>query len=353
MLGAGASPRRAWHAASAAPTSEPYAPLASGLPGLLKVLDRVYGGPLTAEQQENLIKSFPMGDLVWRMGAQDLWRQGLTGKGVKVAVIDMGIAEHPELDGLVKGRSKFIADRGKAAVGFHGTHVAGIIHALAPDAELRGYTVFQNIDGNAALAEASGESLIDAIHRAVKDGNQLINMSMAGPHGPSDETARVVEMYASQGVVFLIAAGNARNSEGGIGAPSSAPSAITVGALNSAGRMADFSSFGERFDSRKLVAVIKDVFLVPGTNIVSTLPASPFTFGKKSEPEYGALSGTSMATPGLAGITALLVQEVQRMRVVPGPLETAQSLKSALALGSTPMALDKLPPNLKFQASAK
>ena len=52
-----------------------------------------------------------------------------------------------------------------------------------------------------------------------------------------------------------------------------------------------------------------------------------------------------MATPGLAGITALLVQEVQRMRVVPGPLETAQSLKSALALGSTPMALDKLPPN--------
>ena len=71
----------------------PYTPLASGLPGLLRVLDRVNGTPLTPDQQENLIKAFPMGDLVWRMGAQDLWKQGLTGKGVKVAVIDEGMPE--------------------------------------------------------------------------------------------------------------------------------------------------------------------------------------------------------------------------------------------------------------------
>jgi subtilisin family serine protease len=324
---------------------EPYAPLASGLPGLLKVLDRVNGTPLTPDQQENLIRAFPMGDLVWRMGAQDLWKQGLTGKGVKVAVIDEGIAEHQELNGVVKGRVNFTAERGAGAVGSHGTHVSGIIHALAPDAELRGYAVFSGDESNRALSEDPEPAIIAAIHRAVKDGNQVINMSLGGGEGPSSQLARVVEEYASKGVIFLIAAGNSRNYSGGIDSPSSAPSAITVGSLDSAGRMSDFSTFGKRFDARKLTTVVKDVFMTPGSNIVSTMPSSPFAMGK-SEPEYAAMSGTSMATPAMTGISALLVQDMGNMTLVPNPIEAAQRLKAALVQSSTPMALDKLPPGV-------
>ncbi|MCR4296404.1 MAG: S8 family serine peptidase [Elusimicrobia bacterium] len=327
---------------------EPYARLSSGLPGLLRVLDRVNGTPLTPDQQENLIKSFPMGDLVWRMGAQDLWKQGLTGKGVKVAVIDQGIAEHPELEGSVKARVNFTLQRGKGAVGPHGTHVAGTIHALAPDAELRGYTVFDGgfMGGNDALREDNEQGIIDAIHRAVKDGNQVINMSLGSGQGPSNQLARVVEEYASKGVIFLIAAGNSRNDSGGIDSPSSAPSAITVGALDSAGRMSDFSNFGERFDPRKLTTIVKDVFMAPGSNIVSTMPGSTLALGGKREPEYAAMSGTSMATPAMSGVSALLVQDMGQMTLVPSPVEMAQRLKAALVKSSTPMALDKLPPGV-------
>lgn len=331
--------------AAADKKEEPYARLASGLPGLLRVLDRI-GPPLTSEQQENLIKAFPMGDLVWRMGAQDLWKQGLTGKGVKVAVIDQGIAEHPELEASVKSRTNFTAQRGKGAVGEHGTHVAGIIHALAPDAELRGYAVFPGgMNGNEALRENPDQAIIDAIHQAVKDGNQVVNMSLGSGEGPSAQLARVVEEYASKGTIFLVAAGNSRNYSGGIDAPSSAPSAITVGALESAGRMSDFSNFGGRLDSRKLTTVVKDVFMAPGSNIVSTVPSSPFSFGKR-EPEYAAKSGTSMATPVMSGVSALLVQDMGAMTLVPSPLEMAQRLKSALVAGSTPMELNKLPPEV-------
>ncbi len=321
---------------------EPYARLASGLPGLLRVLDRVNGTPLTPDQQENLIKSFPMGDLVWRMGAQDLWKQGLTGKGVKVAVIDEGIAVHPELEGSVKARVNLTAQRGKGAVGSHGTHVAGIIHALAPDAELRGYAVFAGDGGNDALRESPEQPIIDAIHRAVKDGNQVINMSLGSGQGPSSRLARVVEEYASKGVIFLVAAGNSRHYSGGIDSPSSAPSAITVGSLNSAGRISDFTTYGKRFDARKLTTVVKDVFMAPGSNIVSTMPSSPFAFGRR-EPEYAAMSGTSMATPAMSGVSALLVQDMGQMTLVPSPIEMAQRLKSALVASSTQIEYNQLP----------
>ncbi|MBI5246967.1 MAG: S8 family peptidase [Elusimicrobia bacterium] len=317
----------------------PYVELATGLPGVLRTLERL--GPMSDEQKENLIRSFPMGDLVWRMGAQNLWAQGLTGKGVKVAVI----AENPELKSAVKDRVNFTAADGVEAVGSHGTHVSGIIHALAPDAELRGYAVFQggSFGGNDRLRENPEKPIIDAIHRAVKDGNMIINMSLGSGDSPGAEMARVVEEYAKKGVVFVIAAGNSRNYSGGIDAPSSAPSAVTVGALDSAGRMSDFTNFGDRFDPKKLTSVVKEVFMTPGSNIVSTMPPPQFSFMGDGGTEYASMSGTSMATPALAGVSALLVQD---MTIVPNPVNMAERLKSALRAGGEPISLDKLPPNV-------
>lgn len=333
-------------ATPAAAKDEPYTPLSSGLPGLLKVLDRIGGAPLTSEQQENLIKTFPMGDLIWRMGAQDLWKQGLTGKGIRVAVIDEGIGENQEIDNAVKGRVNFTGQRGVGAVGDHGTHVAGIIHALAPDAELRGYAALESKAKNKTLTVSNEDAIIAAIRRAVADGNQIVNMSLGSDKGPTSRIATVVEEYASKGVIFLIAAGNDRNANGGVESPSSAPSAITVGSLDSAGRMADSSGFGERFNPKKMATAVKDVFLLPGENIISTVATPQGSSDKKPNPRYEEKSGTSMATPALSGISALLVQDMGRMTLVPNPIEAAQRLKAALVQGSTPIELAKLPPTI-------
>lgn len=324
----------------------PYAPLASGLPGLLKVLDRVNGTPLSVEQQRDLIQTFPMGDLVWRTGAHELWKRGLTGKGVSVAIIDEGVAEHPELDGVVETRANLTPQRGAATVGDHGTHVAGIIHAIAPDARLNSYAVFPGgmFGGNRKLAEDPSQAIVAAIRKAVADGNQIVNMSLGSGAGPSDELARVVEEYSRKGVIFVVSAGNARHYAGGVGAPSSAPSAISVGSTDWTGRMSDFSSYGERFDARTLQTVVKDVFLFPGGDILSTAPEGMMaSLGGEKTPRYQPMSGTSMAAPGLTGVTAIMVQDLANLPVRLNPVAAADRVKAALRMGSTPVALDRLP----------
>ena len=315
------------------------AQLASGLPLVLRVLDRVNGAPLTRDQQENLIKSFPMGDLVWRLGAQDLWRQGLTGKGVKVAVIDSGIGRHDELADAVTSRTNLTAERGKALVDEHGTHVAGIIHALAPDAKINGYTVFPNDDANPVLKETPDPLIVKAIDLAVKDGNTVISMSLGGGGSPSDTVARAVEKYSKQGIVFVVAAGN-EHDKNGVEAPSVAANAITVGALDGAGRAADFSSYGSNYDARRLSHVVKSVFMAPGTNIYSTV------MGDNGESAYALMDGTSMATPAVSGVTALLAQAAGTLSL--NPLTLSARVRDALTEGAEPMSLDKLPSNVPF-----
>lgn len=317
------------------PTDEPHEQLSSGLPVVLRALDRINGKPLTPAQQENLIKSFPMGDLVWRLGAQDLWRQGLTGKGVNVAVIDSGIGRHDELADAVKSRVNLTADRGKALVDEHGTHVAGIIHALAPDADLHGYTVFPADGGNPVLRESPDPLIIKAIRRAVAEGNTVVSLSLGGGGSPSDPIAREIEAQSAKGVIFIVAAGN-EHDKNGVEAPSVAPNALTVGALDGAGRAADFSSYGSNYDQRKLSHVVKSVFMLPGTNIYSTVMDD-------GDSAYALMDGTSMATPALSGVTALLTQAART--ITPNPVALSARVRDALAEGSTPLSYDKVPSN--------
>lgn len=321
---------------SAAPAGKPV-PLSSGMPGLLKTLDRINGRPLTPDQQKALIESFPMGELVWRMGVQNLWRQGLTGQGVKVAVIDQGVAPHPELDGAIASRQNFTADRGAALAGDHGTHVSGIIHQLAPDAKINSYIVFPaDGAGNPKLVQDNDPGIMAAIRKAVADGNKIISMSLAGSGPPSDAMAREVNEYARQGVIFVVAAGNDRGTQS-VESPSDAPGALSVGSLNVDGRMSDYTSYGLDFDTRKLKYVVKDVFMTPGQNIRSTLPGGG----------YGTMSGTSMATPALSGVVALL-QQASSFNPAPDPVTASQRIVDALRSSSAPMNLSTLPPDVSL-----
>ena len=146
--------------------------------------------------QDNL----PLGTLL--TGAKKLHEAGLTGKGIKVGVIDSGIDhEHPGFNGKVTKQKWYRSGR-SLAEDDHGTHVAGTIHFLAPDAEIYDYRVF-----GATGAVGVDKAIALAIKQAVEDGVHVINMSLGGPV-PSSGIESAVKEAASKGVLCVCAAGN-------------------------------------------------------------------------------------------------------------------------------------------------
>lgn len=146
--------------------------------------------------QDNL----PLGALL--TGAKKLHEAGLTGKGIKVAVIDSGVDhEHAGFNGKVTKQEWYRSGR-SLTEDDHGTHVAGTIHFLAPDAEIYDYRVF------GATGKVNVTKAIElAIQQAVKDGCHVINMSLGGPI-PSPDIEAAIKDATSKGVLCVCAAGN-------------------------------------------------------------------------------------------------------------------------------------------------
>jgi len=135
-------------------------------------------------------------------GGKKLRAEGLTGKGVKVAVIDSGVDDqHPGFNGKVVQQNWFrwgtpLSDDD------HGTHVAGTIHMMAPDAELYDYRVFGE-EAGFDVDEAIAVSIVEAVN----DGCSVINMSLGG-RWPSLNIRTAVQYAESKGVIVVCAAGN-------------------------------------------------------------------------------------------------------------------------------------------------
>jgi subtilisin family serine protease len=126
----------------------------------------------------------------------------LTGQGIKVAVIDSGVdKDHPAFNGMVK-KTKWFRKGLSLAEDDHGTHVAGTIHFMAPDAELYDYRVF-GVTGKYSVTE----SIRRAILEAVDDGCHVINMSLGGPT-PSKGIQDAIKVATTQGAICVCAAGN-------------------------------------------------------------------------------------------------------------------------------------------------
>jgi subtilisin family serine protease len=301
------------------------------------------------------------------IGADKLWGSNLStaGEGIKIGVIDDGVdARHVFFDpssfsypsGFPKGLTtkttpKVIVQRvfapsspsyplAKAPFdpspngSFHATHVAGIaagdhntpdgalyLSGVAPDAYLGNYKALTiptpgfGLDGNSAQIAA-------AIEAAVRDGMNVINLSLGEPEiSPQrDFVVHAIDAAAAAGVVPVIAADNQfdQYGYGSISSPANAPAAITVGATTLSGTIADFSSGGPTPVSLQL----KPDVAAPGVAITSSLPvnqAGPF----------GAMSGTSMAAPQVAGAVALLEQR--------HPSWTVAQIKSALVQTGMPV----------------
>ncbi|WP_343404226.1 S8 family serine peptidase [Caldilinea sp.] len=221
----------------------------------------------------------------------------VTGAGVIVAILDTGIdLEHPAFDGslILLANSNMISDTaapddiGPGLAWGHGTHVAGIVHGIAPNAKLMPIRILDNQGrGNTFL-------LAYAIELAVTNGADVINLSLGADCG-SRILREAVASAVSQGVVLVAAAGN----EGSPArqCPASLPGVLAVAAVDENRQRAEWSNYGEWVS-----------LAAPGVGITSTFPVG-LGAESNSTPGYASWSGTSMSTPFVAGAAALAVEE--------------------------------------------
>ncbi|MFI9340285.1 S8 family serine peptidase [Streptomyces sp. NPDC052773] len=268
-----------------------------------------------------------------RIGTPVAWQAGLTGKGVTVAVLDTGVdATHPDLADRVvtsrnfvegENREEDVADRNG-----HGTHVASTVggSGAASDGAERGVAPGADLAVGKVLGDqgsGSESQIIAGMEWAVREARaDIVSMSL-GSTEPSDGTdpmARAVNtLSAETGALFVVAAGNT-GAPSSIGSPGAADAALTVGAVDSADEAAYFTSAGPRHGDHAL----KPDLAAPGVGILAA--RSSLSPGSGA---YTSMSGTSMATPHVAGVAALLAER--------HPDWTGARLKDALMSTSTPL----------------
>ncbi|MEQ4301865.1 S8 family serine peptidase [Plantactinospora sp. B6F1] len=245
-------------------------------------------------------------------GAPQAWAAGFDGTGVRVGVLDTGIdAQHPDLAGKVVTSQSFVQGQTVADGHGHGTHVAATIastgdsfRGMAPGANLLVGKVC-NDGGNCYDSD-----VIAGMEWAAADQDaDIVSMSLGGdPTDGTDPVSMAVNtLTASTGALFVIAAGN-EGAPRSVGSPGAADAALTVAAVDKSGQLTNFSSNGPRLGDYAL----KPELAAPGFEIVAAKP------GGGHQP----MSGTSMATPHVAGAAAILAQQ--------HPDWTAAQLKAAL-----------------------
>ncbi|MGY4688413.1 S8 family serine peptidase [Salibacterium sp. K-3] len=165
----------------------------------------------------------------------------LTGKGIKVGIIDTGIDyHHPDLKSSYKGGYDFVdqdADplEGKAGENgeptIHGTHVAGIIAAdgfiqgVAPDVEIYMYRAL------GPGGQGSTEQILAAVEKAIEDDVDVLNLSLGSPiNGPDWPTSQALDKAAEKGIVAVTSSGNSGPAMWSVGSPGTSEKAISVGA---------------------------------------------------------------------------------------------------------------------------
>lgn len=252
-------------------------------------------------------------DSVPQVGAPQAWDAGYDGTGVKVAVLDTGIdTTHPDLDdGKVVAEANFSTDADTLDHYGHGTHVASIVagtgegspagrKGVAPGASLVNAKVL-NSGGSGEFA-----GIIEGLEWAAAQGADVANMSL-GTNAPSDGNDPLVQavdaISAATDMLVVVAAGNLGNGESTIASPGWADAALTVGAVDKQDTLAGFSSRGPRLGDYG----IKPDISAPGVDIVAAR-ATGTTLGPIVDGNYQQLSGTSMATPHVAGAAAILAQ---------------------------------------------
>ncbi|WP_327365493.1 S8 family serine peptidase [Streptomyces sp. NBC_01217] len=250
-----------------------------------------------------------------QINAPAAWKAGFDGHGVKVAVLDTGVDDgHPDLAGRITDAKDFSGGTTGTRDAFgHGTHVAATVggsgagsggsrRGVAPASDLLIGKVLGD-DGS-----GSESSVIAGMEWAAAEGAKVISMSLGADietDGTDPMSLAVNRITDSSGALFVVAAGN--NGEAGletVGSPGAADAALTVGAVDRKDVLAPFSSRGPRSGD----GAVKPDVTAPGVGIVAARAAGT-TMGDPVDDLYTSVSGTSMATPHVAGAAALLAQQ--------------------------------------------
>ena len=258
------------------------------------------------------------------------WAAGYDGTGVSVAVLDTGYdPTHPDFAGVVDKAVNFTEDADATDLNGHGTHTAGTIAGTgaASDGLRRGIAPGAHLLIGKVLDHAgTGQDsmVLAGMQWAVAQHAAVISMSLGGDTSDgTDALSRAVdELSASSDSLFVIAAGNnGDNGPSTVTAPGAASSALTVGAVDVNDQLASFSSTGPRVGD----GAVKPEVVAPGVDVVAPRAAGT-ALGPVVDEQYVSLSGTSMATPHVAAVAAILKQE--------HPTWTGERLKSVIS-GST------------------
>lgn len=272
-----------------------------------------------------------------QIGADDAWAAGLTGEGVRVAVLDTGIdARHPDLVGQVVAEENFSAGADADTVDRHGhgTYVASLVagtgaaargarSGVAPDADL---IVAKVLDDHGS---GTMSSVIAGMEWAAPQAD-VVNMSLSAdvPSDGSDPVSLALDQLSEQhDALFVVSAGNRGPVSTTIGIPGAADRALTVGAVDGTDELATFSSRGPLAGSFEL----KPNVVAPGVDIVAARAAGT-AGGAPEDGDYTAMSGTSMAAPQVAGAAAILAQQ--------HPGWTGDQLRNALIGSAHPLDAD-------------
>lgn len=270
-------------------------------------------------QAHALAQTVPWG--VPKVQATTAHSSGYTGNGLKVVILDTGIdSSHPDLSLNVKGGYSVFTDSANSNPfndgDGHGTHVAGTVAAVnntqgvigvAPNASLYAVKVLDNSGSGSYAGIAQG------IEWAINNKMNIINMSLGGTTN-SSILQQYCDLAYNSGILLVAAAGNSGNAGGksnSVNYPAKYSSVIAVAATDQNNKRASFSSTGAELE-----------LSAPGVSIYSTVPNNG----------YASYNGTSMASPHVAGVAAVVWSAKPGLTNV----QLRQLLKdTALNIGST------------------
>ena len=239
------------------------------------------------------------------IGTFDAWDEGVTGQGVKVAVLDTGFnRDHNDIT-FKSGHSVFEDSNWYVDSDGHGTHVSGIIGAnqnspapgTAPGVELYGVKIYNN-DSTTSLS-----NLLKGLNWAIDNNMDIISLS-SGYKTYNTAVHTVIKSAEANGILVTAASGNSKNSSNNVEFPAAHEEVIAVSNVDRNFSIVSDSNNGEQNE-----------LSAPGQNILG--------LSNTSVDSYRTMSGTSQATPHVAGIAALLMQKY--------PDESAAQIRARMA----------------------
>jgi subtilisin family serine protease len=264
--------------------------------------DALTGGA-PAEVGVEAVPSFVEGELTWGLQATKVPASRFTGRGMRVAVLDTGLdVGHPDFVGRQITTQSFIQGQQVQDGHGHGTHCIGTACGPRRPGQLPRYGVAHEAEIFAGKVLSNQGSGVDAgilagIQWGITNGCAVISMSLGSRVAPGQSYSRVYEQVArrslARGTLIIAAAGNESERPGFIspvGHPANCPSIMAVGAINRRFQVAPFSCGGLNPEGGQV-----DI-AGPGVDVRSSWPRPIL---------YNSISGTSMATPHVAGIAAL------------------------------------------------